>query len=398
MQSGFRRRFSTESAILRISSDIFERLGKSEVVMLLALDFSKAFDTVNHEILLCKLEYHGVRDTELLWFKSYLSDRTQQVNVNGIYSSSYKINTGVPQGSILSPFLYIIFTADMPHILAHARYYCYADDTQLLHSGPLKDIRKVKAEVEEDFSRVGQWAAANLLKLNADKTQFLLIKGANVCVPVLHLQLQGQAVAPVEHTKILGIIFDSTMSFTKHGDYIAAKVTGFLRMIAQRRNKLPRSTVIMLVNSYVSSRLSYCLSALGSSSAICEKFQLLQNFAVRTIFGLPKFSHVSHLRNRLNWLSIKQLADMRLGLIAHRAIHGSTPAYLRLNLSAFLPSHAYFTRNNNLRLPIAQNRYSRMTFEARGVRLYNRCKRKEIWAEGRAAFSTLLNDEILRFY
>jgi hypothetical protein len=251
--------------------------------------------------------------------------------------------------------------------------------------------------VEDDFGRVAQWAASNLLKLNAEKTQFLVIKGANLCAPMLDLRLQGQAVRPVDNIKILGVIFDSSMSFVKHADYISAKVTGFLQMLARRRNKLPRSTLILLVNSYVSSRLTYCLSALASSSALCEKYQLLQNFAVRTIFGLRKFSHVSHLRSRLHWLSIKQLADMRLGLFAHRAIHGNSPEYMRLDLSAFLPTHGYFTRNNDLRVPIARNRYCQMTFEARSVRLYNRCKRKDIWAEGRAAFQNLLNDEILRF-
>jgi exonuclease III len=396
LQSGFRRRYSTETAILKISSDIFERLGRGEIVLVLSLDFSKAFDTVCHDILLKKLSYHGVHGTELKWFSSYLQHRTQQVQVNGKRSSIFDINSGVPQGSILSPLLYIVYTADMPLCLECACYYSYADDTQLLHSGKADQINDVITELEADFQHVAQWAASNLLKLNADKTQFLVLKGNNLLSTSVQLRLQGQPVIPSEKMKILGVFFDSSMSFTAHADYIASKVSGFLRMFAHRRNKLPRKTLILLVNAYVSSQLSYCLSALCVSPSLCEKFQQLQNYAVRVIFGLHKFSHVSHLRNNLCWPSIKQLAVMKFGVIVHRAIYGTTPNYLRLNLSQFLPSHSYHIRTSNLRQPFARNRFCGLTFEARSIEMYNKTMHKEIWAESLSVFKRKQRAEIMK--
>jgi hypothetical protein len=283
----------------------------------------------------------------------------------------------------------------MPLCLTYARYYSYADDTQLLHSGTANRINGVINELEADFQRVAQWASSNLLKLNADKTQFLVLKGNSLLCPLVQLRLQGQTVMPADKMKILGVIFDSSMSFMAHANHIASKVSGFLRMMAHRRNKLPRKTLILLVNAYVSSQLSYCLSALCVSPSLCEKFQQLQNYAVRVIFGLHKFSHVSSLRNDLCWPSIKQLALMKFGSIVHQAIHGTAPVYLKLNLSQFLPSHGYHTRSCNLRQPFARNRFCHLTFEARSIMMYNKTVHKEIWAEGRSAFMKKQRAEIM---
>jgi hypothetical protein len=394
-QSGFRRGYSTETAVLSLSSDVFRRMGKGEVVLIASLDLSKAFDTVSHDIMLQNLEYHGIRDTALAWFESFLRPRTQQVNVNGQLSSAYFVDTGVPQGSILSPLLYIIYTADMATCLHRVSYFSYADDTQLIHSGCSKSIDAVKAELQNDFERVAQWAASNLLKLNAGKTQLLVVKDSAVHVLPIQLKLQGQLILPSDTMKILGVVFDSTMSFMAHADLISNRVTGFLQMIVHRRNKLPRPTLIMLINAYISSQLMYCLSAVGISSAVCDKFQKLQNYAVRVVFGLQKFSHVSHLRKKLNWLPMSQQIELRFGAIAHRAVHGKTPGYLRLNLSDFLPAHSYPTRSNNLRLPRARNRFCDMTFEARCIKMYNRCEKKEIWAEGHSEFMRRFSEEML---
>jgi hypothetical protein len=392
-QSGFRAGYSTDSAVLKISSDIYERLGKSEVVFMLSLDFSKAFDTVCHDILLEKLKYHGVRETSLWWFKSYLEGRTQQVNVGGNYSSVFAVVSGVPQGSILSPLLYILYTADMHTCLNYTSYYCYADDTQLIHAGKPSDLFRIKQEIEHDFDQVALWAASNLLKLNANKTVFTVFRGRQVTIPPVHLNLDGQDISASPSIKVLGVIFDESMSFADHADFIAKKVTGFLQMLALRRNKLPRSTLTLLVNAYVSSRLSYCLAALSSSSVIRAKFQLLQNYAVRTIFGLSKFSHVSYLRKHLQWLTIEELGDIKLGVFAFKAIYGKTPDYLPLNLSDFLPSHEHYTRSTNLRLPVARNSYSDKTFEARSVALYNKHP-KDIWAESLSVFTEKLTTAV----
>jgi hypothetical protein len=224
-QSGFRPKFSAETAILRFSSDVFERLSKREVSLALSLDLSKAFDTVSHSILLAKLDHHGIRGQCLSWFQSYLSGRSQQVNVNSSLSQSHSIKTGVPQGTILSPLLYILYTADLPTALKYSKFFSYADDIQLLHSGRVNELTGVASELEEDFNQVALWASANLLKLNAKKTEFIAFHSPSMQMQAISLKLGGETVNAKTSVKILGVIFDSTMSFEQRGNYIGKKVT-----------------------------------------------------------------------------------------------------------------------------------------------------------------------------
>jgi hypothetical protein len=227
-----------------------------------------------------------------------------------------------------------------------------------MHSGPASDLAQVKEELEKDFEKVALWAACNLLKLNAEKTVFTLFRSRHVRGPVIRLNLMGQSICISKTMKILGVIFDETMTFSDHANYISRKVTGFLQMLAARRNKLPRSVLIQLINAYVSSQLTYCLAALSASPVICSRFQLLQNYAVRVIFGLRKFSHVTPLRKYLHWQTIRQLGSIKLGISAHKAVHGKGPTYLSMNLSDFSPSHTCHTRSTNFRLPPLRNKYS----------------------------------------
>jgi hypothetical protein len=139
-QSGFRLGHSTETALTKLFNDICSAINQKKIFMVLSLDFSKAFDTVNHDILAYKLEHHGIRGTALNWFKSFLTGRTQQVRVNGNQSSKFPVNTGVPQGAILSPLLFTLFTSDFPSCLRYCAHYAYADDTQLAYEVSTDDI------------------------------------------------------------------------------------------------------------------------------------------------------------------------------------------------------------------------------------------------------------------
>jgi hypothetical protein len=393
-QSGFRRQHSTETALMKLFSAMSSSLDQQKVFMLLSLDFSKAFDTVDHIILVRKLEFHGIRGTALAWFRSFLSGRTQQIIVNGSRSRKFNVTTGVPQGAILSPLLFTLFTSDLPLALKHCTHYAYADDTQLAYCAEPRDMHFAVAKMEQDFACIAQWSASNLLKLNVSKTEYFIAHSDRLNFTPASLTLDGVVFAPKPSIRILGVYFDTHLKFDTHANTIASKVTGFLSMLAARRRHLPRAVLKTIINSYVSSRLMYCISFVGTAPSVLRRFQLLQNFAVRTIYGLNKFSHVSQLRNSLGWLTISELTKFHFGVLMWKCIHGQAPAYLSLCLNNFTPPHDHNSRVPTLRAPLANNRHGANIFESRCVRMYNSTNDKRIWAAGLSAFRRKLAKEI----
>jgi hypothetical protein len=392
-QSGFRPKHSTETALSKLYNDMCESCNERQAFLLLSLDFSKAFDTVNHEILLEKLQYHGLRTSALRWFRSFLSGRSQRVIIGNGVSQEHAVNTGVPQGSILSPLLFILFTSDLPHVLRHTIHYSYADDTQLGYRSCIDGMQAAKRCVESDFEQVVKWSSCNLLKLNVAKTQFF-VAWNGVPINNLKLNLCGQQVSPKPSIKILGVVFDQRLTFEDHASAVGSKISAFLQMLLSRRRSLPRSVLILLCNSYVLSRIIYGLSFLGSVPAVVRRYQLLQNFAVRVVFGVAKFSHVSALRKSLRWPTVEFLAMFRLGILMYAAIRGLSPGYLRLDLSEFSSGHQIYVRSNNLRVPRSRNHYGERTFEVRCVSLYNSLPDKTIWASTAGEFRVKLRKAI----
>ena len=166
-QFGFRKGRSTHMALMILMDKIAKSLENGELVIGVFLDFSKAFDTVNHDVLLQKLQHYGIRGSALKWFQSYLSDRCQYVTYNGQESSKKAINCGVPQGSILGPLLFIIYINDLSNVCNHMMSLLFADDTNLFVSG--KDVIKLQQEVEMDLNKISEWLKINKLSLNIKK-------------------------------------------------------------------------------------------------------------------------------------------------------------------------------------------------------------------------------------
>ena len=172
-QSGFRSLHSTVTALLEATNDWAYNIDCGNVNAVVFLDLKKAFDTVDHEILLTKLNAYGVRNMASSWFKSYLSCRTQKCLVNGFLSKNSPISCGVPQGTILGPLLFLLYINDLPNCLEHSYPRMFADDTHLTFSGA--DIRDIDQSLNQDLENVSEWLAANKLTLNTSKTEFMLI-------------------------------------------------------------------------------------------------------------------------------------------------------------------------------------------------------------------------------
>ena len=217
-QSAYREMHSVETALLRVQNDILTEMDKGNVVGLILLDLSGAFDTVDHSILEDRLQLTGIGGKALLWFISYLSHRSQAVCVRSSTSKAISLNFSVPQGSVLGPQLFKIYTLPLRDIIKrhHLDYHIYADDTHIYFSCPpvQAEMNTWIARIEACISDIRRWMQESYLKLNDDKTEFLLLGSRQQLAKfkVHSVQIGTTSVPPVERARDLGVIFDSNMT------------------------------------------------------------------------------------------------------------------------------------------------------------------------------------------
>ena len=177
-QSAYRKAHGTTTALLEITDNIYQALDNALVTILALLDFSKAFDCANHDIMIAKLKYIGFANNALKWIKSYLTDRLQRVKTDKGYSNWKTLNNGVPQGSILGPLLFTLLLIDIGECIKHGLYHLYADDAQVYVSGKLTDIRTLLQRLNSDLNSLYEFTTANNLTLNVGKCKYIITVGA----------------------------------------------------------------------------------------------------------------------------------------------------------------------------------------------------------------------------
>ena len=235
-------------------------LERKKIAALLFLDYSKAFDMVSSEILLRKLEHYGIRGLCLSWFESYLTNRSQYVSVNNCNSTSLSLKYGVPQGSILGPVLFIIYINDLPQISKLAKYVFFADDANLIISADT--YSELEVIVNDILNLVQTWATNNGLKLNTDKTKYMIF--TNKVREDIDVRLNGIRLNHSDHEKFLGVIIDSKLNWTHHLKNLATKVSRTAGVFYNLKGIVPNKTLIMLIyNSFVVSLILLCHSMGG---------------------------------------------------------------------------------------------------------------------------------------
>ena len=204
-QFGFRKNRSTTLALIQITERIRESIDNKKFGCGIYIDLSKAFDTVNHDILLKKLEHYGVRDTSLIWFKSYLKNRKQYVYVNGESSSLEILTCGVPQGSVLGPLLFLIYINDLPNISKSLEFFLFADDTNIYFENA--SLKTLERTINTELKKLSNWLIINRLSLNLSKTNFVIFHPYNKKVPYnVTLIISRKAINESQQIKYLGII------------------------------------------------------------------------------------------------------------------------------------------------------------------------------------------------
>ena len=299
-QSAYRKHHSTESALLNIHNDFLLNMAKGSVTTLTLLDLSAVFDTIDHTILLNRLNgYYGISELALRWFKSYLSGRTHSVKV-GIILTSCSTPVWGPPGlcpwSDSSLSLYTNPISSIIHSHISVNYHCYANDTQLyITLSPVNffhSIQKLNC-----LNDIQIFMFTNKLKLNPDKTEFILIGSKNnrkQLLPHFPINILGNQVSPAQSVKNLGVVFDSNFTFSDHVSQVIKYTRVHVRDLYRIHPLLDLKTSVLLANALVSSRLDYCNSLfLSLTDFELRRLQLVQNSLCRVVTRSSKFSHVT---------------------------------------------------------------------------------------------------------
>jgi len=335
-QSAYRRHHSTETALLKVFSDICKAIDDGNTCLLGLLDLSAAFDTVDHEILLKRLEVtFGIGGIVLEWLSSYLSGRFQAVRVAGHLSEFSKLQYGVPQGSVLGPLLFLLYTAPIVDIInRHGLMgHCYADDTQIYFYCSPDSMSQLSASFSICTDEINKWMFSNRLKLNCDKTEVMWIASRNMfrsmsSVPTV---VVGDAVIqPNTGARNLGVFFDRQLDMRQHITNVCRQCFFQLRQLRVIRRSLPADVVKSLLHAFIFSRLDYCNSLLfGLPKRDLHKLQLVQNAAAKLFGGLRKYDHVTPiLRDKLHWLPVAFRIDYKIAVLTYNALHNMAPSYL----------------------------------------------------------------------
>ena len=337
MQSAYKQLHSVETALLRISDDILRAVDNKKAVIIILLDLSAAFDTIDHEVLLQRLHVDFKVDaTALAWFRSYLHCRRQMVNINGTLSEEALLKYGVPQGSVLGPLLFTLYIAPLGEIARHhgLQVHFYADDTQLyvtFDPGVRDEDADAISRLTTCLAEIRQWMVLNFVKLNDDKTEYLVISSPhmqNKIVPQ-NLQVGCVSVPPSENARNLGVFFDQCMKMYKHISKVCQATYYQLRNISAIRSLLTRSAAESLIHSLVTSRIDFCNSLLvGLPSAMLNRLQGVQNAAARLLTGTKKYDHITPILTELHWLPIKYRIEFKILLLTFKAVHGLAPGYV----------------------------------------------------------------------
>ena len=382
-QSAYRANHSTETALTRVHNDIVTAIDNGDVATLVLLDLSAAFDTVDHPILLDILhDRFGVDGDALNWIRSYLTDRSQIVDLRSSISVALPIPCGVPQGSVLGPRQFISYIEEMASIFAkhNVSLYGFADDMQGLVSSSPSCINATTTTLTDTVVDVEANCSSRRLQLNPKKTEVIWFGSARNLRKLnpseMCLNLEGTIIHPVETVRDLGAYFDSEMTMRTHVSKLTRSCFYHLRRLRSIRRNLDRGVTQRLVSAFVLSRLDYCNVLLADlPAATIAPLQRVQNAAARLVLDLKPYDHITHALLTLHWLPIKFRIIYKLCLLVHKSLNNRSPTYLTelFHPISTIPSKASLRSSStrDLVIPKTNLRIGDRAFSVSGPRNWN---------------------------
>lgn len=376
-QSGFRSIHSTLTALLDLTNDWSFNIDRKMINGAVFLDLQKAFDTVDHNVLLMKLKRYGFDPDSTKWFSSFLTNRQQRCAANGTLSTTRSLTHGVPQGAILGSVLFLIYINDLPNCLDYSTPRLYADDTTLTFSDC--DTPALKNQMKSDLDQVALWLRANKLTLNVLKSEFMLIGSrqrlsTNDTVS-MNLAIDGVPLKRCNETKCLGVIIDEHLNWKSQIESIIKKVTIGLCTLKSIKSLINRDNMIKVYKATIEPYFDYCsLVWDGIDATLTNKLQILHNRAARIITGSPYLTvRTNDMFKQLNWKKLYQRRLKQKAIMMFKVVNGLAPPYLIDMFSKKQSSKTYGLRGSikDLQLPKVRTDYYKTSFAFTGAKLWN---------------------------
>ena len=332
-QSGFRSHYSSNSCLSYLQNKIANGFDSGLMTGMILIDLQKAFDTINHTKLLKKLKALGFSEESILWFQSYLTNRTFLVSVDNILSSSCNLKCGVPQGSILGPLLFLIYVNDMPQASDKCDLFLYADDSCLIFQS--KDIDKIESVLNAEFSNLCDWFVDNKLSIHfgQDKTKSILFcsKGKFRKGNKLNISYNDIEIKQYSKVEYLGCILDETLSGESMALHAIKKINSKIKFLYRQNSFLNKDLRRLLCNALIQPHFDYAISAWfpNLNKALQRKLQISQNKCIRFCLQSGNRSHIGvNEFKALNWLPVKERSKSCLSTLVYKFFNNKSPVYM----------------------------------------------------------------------
>ena len=377
-QYGFRKKHSTNHAITYMIEKIKRKLDEKQLVAGVFIDLEKAFDTVNHNILLSKLSHYGISGPALAWFTSYLNNRHQRVSIDGNMSDYRRITRGVPQVSILGPLLFLIYLNDLHNAIKNSTTIHFADDTELTCWE--RNANKLRRKLNEDLQRLFEWLCANRLSLNATKTEFIIFKPNNVNIDRrIILKINNTKIFESKKIKYLGLIVDDRLQWKYHILELRKKLGMVVGIIHKLKNlNVPTPCLRQVYFSLFQSYLTYGILGWGfAKTELLDKIRLLQKKVVQIISG--KKDNIEQEFKKLQILKVDDLIEKAIAILLWEYECALLPKSFQSMFPYVCHEHHSTTRQISLNL-FAENRvnterFGRASLHFKGPKIANKLKR-----------------------
>lgn len=371
-QFGFRPKLSTEVALVHFTDTILKDMDSGLVTGVAFLDLSKAFDTVNHNILVHKLSCIGLSTNTTNWFRSYLMNRCQVTAIENNLSSCQPVPLGVPQGSILGPLLFLIYVNDLPNFIEKCEISLYADDT-VIHCSSTS-VTEIEVNLNSDLARVADWLNNNHLTLNSTKSKFMLIGSAQKlksCNEIV-LMVNDTELDHADTMKYLGVTFNRNLTWSNHVENLIKKINQRIGLLRRVKHLIPQRECITLYNTLILPLMDYGNLVWGDKENITlmDSVQVCQNKTAKIILGLPSHSSASAALQSLDWIPLNLRRKFNRCIYVYKYLHNLIDFDFQLQLNADVHDHNT-RRRKDFHLPRVKRKWGKQRFTYHALQDWN---------------------------